>query len=172
MVIDSSVLSTIIQSDNFSQARITIHIRNAMNHRFQHFNQYLGTINKYSSFIDHHRPPTITLLIEHQLLLHQSIATWKRNISSLVTQVKSTIPSKPHCIMFLGQCQVSIVNHQFLFQLSFFFVVLISMLPLHWHPVNICIYISFFCIPCRSFFLLSFFHLFIHPFLLPTVLFT
>ena len=42
-------------------------------------------------------PPTMTLLIEYQLL-HQSIA--KRNISSLTW---ATIPSESHCVVFLGR---------------------------------------------------------------------
>ena len=88
----------------------------------------------------------MTFLIKHQLL-HQSIA--KRNISSL-TQVKPTIPSKPHCVVFLGQYQASIMNHQFLSQLSIF----LSFFSLCFlvHPIIICIYISFFRIQCRSFF--------------------
>ena len=60
----------------------------------------------------------MTLLINQQLLHHvqvQSIA--KRNISSL-TQAKFT----PHCVVFLGQYQASIMNlnHQSLSQLSIF----------------------------------------------------
>ena len=89
----------------------------------------------------------MTLLIKHQLL-HQSIA--KRNISSL-TQVKSTIPFKPRCVVFRSisskyhepSIVIPVVNFLSFFSLCFLV-----------HPIIICIYISFFCILCRSFFFL------------------